>query len=136
MADSLALEVINTRLEPAAAEVTLQHMPDPLTASATDFTLEGQLFGPSGQAYPLAALPSEDGFVRCHAVVPDPAYWSPAAPHLYRAEVQLRHKDAEQSASLSWGFKTLTLSRKALWLNDEPLVLRGVLLKDVPDQPL
>jgi hypothetical protein len=134
MTQALVLEVINTRLESDVAEVTVQYMPDPLTTAAADLSLAGQFIGPTQSSYPLVPLPSEDGFVRCRAAIPTPAFWSPASPNLYRAYVSLTDGESVTSARLDWGFKVLTLKRKAVRLHDEPLHLCGVRLEGYADE--
>lgn len=135
------LEIINTRLDADVAEVTLQHLPDPLHGSTLDLRLEGVLTGPHcvGQetavsTCPLASLPSEDGLVRCRASIPNPANWSPAAPLLYRAEVRLSHEGQVETERLAWGLKTVSFTGKGLWLNGEAYSVRGLLPRDPPHE--
>ena len=63
--------------------------------------------------------------------VHDPLPWSPAAPRLYRLELQLNRDDRliDTSSDL-FGFRTIEARGGRFFLNGEPLYLRGALDQD------
>ncbi|MFO1060584.1 MAG: glycoside hydrolase family 2 TIM barrel-domain containing protein [Dongiaceae bacterium] len=65
------------------------------------------------------------------AAVPAPLPWSPAAPHLYRAELVLEGPGAEPDRLVErFGFRRIEARDRRLWLNGEPFYLRGALDQD------
>lgn len=63
--------------------------------------------------------------------VSKPALWSPDAPNLYRAEVELRRGgELLDRREESFGFRTIETRDGKFFLNGEPLYLRGALDQD------
>jgi hypothetical protein len=80
---------------------------------------------------PLASttLRVENGVARGDLVVPDVRLWSPAAPHCYRAVVQLEGPDGRvvDTVVRPVGFRALRAEGRRLTWNGAPLQVRGVL---------
>src|SRR5262245_12021659 len=68
-----------------------------------------------------------DSHVHFEAVIPDPCFWTPAMPFLYRVAVQSTNKGANESvAERTIGIRPLSVRGKRLLLEGKTWVLRGV----------
>jgi beta-galactosidase len=58
--------------------------------------------------------------------IPDPVYWSPDHPHLYRAEVTITHDGAISDRwSARFGMREFTIRDKKFCLNGKPIYLKA-----------
>jgi hypothetical protein len=105
--------------------------------------LTGKLIGPScryADTLPLTARfidRGPDGPPLAEAIVPEPSYWTPAMPQLYRAELELRQGDeflAEYHRM--FGFRPLGISGSRLRLDGKNWVVRGVRRQQVTAEDL
>jgi hypothetical protein len=97
------------------------------------FKLTGLLTGPECEF--AQTLPARIPFVHCgsdetllaEAFVPDPCFWSPDLPFLYRAELQLHGGQAvagEQNGII--GIRRLGIRDRKLYFEGKRFVLRGI----------
>jgi hypothetical protein len=78
-----------------------------------------------------ASLPAGATTVTLTATVPGPLAWSPDQPHLYRLELQLWEGNSRlDSLEKHFGFRTIEAREGRLFLNGEPIYLRGALDQD------
>jgi len=97
------------------------------------FALRGTLTGPSCQY--SDTLPATSQFVDrgpggpplAEAIVPEPSFWTPEMPHLYRAVVEL-HRAGKIVAQVErlCGFRPLGAAQSRIRLDGKNWVLRGV----------
>lgn len=77
------------------------------------------------------SLPAHDRSATLSVNVTDPLAWSPNSPRLYRLEVSLgRGEEWLDSLAQSLGFRTIEARAGQLFLNGEPIYLRGALDQD------
>src|SRR5436309_1982537 len=103
-------EIATTRYDPTEAELTVTYAPDDPAAVAPGAELRGKFEGPSSAyaetvevAYALRPLPREEDVLRARVIIPEPCFWSPAAPLLYRGTVELwQGGAARERATPSW----------------------------------
>lgn len=109
------------------------------TGSDEQPKLTGTLSGPTCQY--AETLPATYSFVDrgpgqsllAEAVVPDPCFWTPAMPHLYRAKVQLRQADKVLGqVERTFGIRPLGASGRKLIYAGKSWVLRGVAADELP----
>lgn len=123
-----AVHFLDIRLTPLPREGILEveaHLSFTLT---NHFQVDVQLFAPDGQQIHEARL---DEHRSGHLQV-DPAalrLWSPDQPALYRVRAMLRNSQGElvDIMEAMCGFRTIEARNGRLYLNDEPLYLRGAL---------
>ncbi|HMQ53329.1 MAG TPA: glycoside hydrolase family 2 TIM barrel-domain containing protein [Anaerolineae bacterium] len=78
-----------------------------------------------------ASLPAGDQRTMVSVGVTHPLAWSPTEPHLYRLEVGLGHGEAQVDSLVeTFGFRTIEAREGRLFLNGDPLYLRGALDQD------
>jgi hypothetical protein len=131
------------RLDPLEAEVYISVYPEALTSSTQ---VRARLVGPTCPyaatvevAYPLREHRREyesTGIpgVHARAVVPEPNLWTPAAPFLYRAVIELWQRGERcDRRSLSHGFRQIHLVPKGLRLNASLLCVKGAVRSDLPE---
>jgi hypothetical protein len=71
------------------------------------------------------------------AIVPDPCFWSPELPFLYRVEVELRHGDKLVSTTVRMlGIRPLGVLGRKLLFEGKPWVIRGVEQASLPPAEL
>ncbi len=101
--------------------------------------IAGQVYGPHCQyARTLpAATPLRDlgpGSTRlAEAIVPDPCFWTPESPHLYRVEIEI---EGERFVHEEFGIRPLAARGRSLWLAGERIVLRGAVQRDVAERSM
>lgn len=109
------------------------------THAQGDLQLTGSLTGPEC-AY-AATLPATYRLVDrgpgasllAEAVVPEPCYWTPEMPHLYRAEVRLEQRgDVLASTSRPLGLRRLGTNGSSLLLEGERWVVRAAAVGTAP----
>ncbi len=123
-------------LRPALHISALHLAPDAATGSigvavaltqqlSSGATLNATVYGPDGNAVAEAALGAEGkGTVQVAA----PMLWSPDAPNLYSVTVALSEGDAvTHTVTDNCGFRTVEARDGRIYLNGEPVYLRGVL---------
>jgi hypothetical protein len=65
------------------------------------------------------------------AVIPDPCFWTPDLPFLYRAELKVRHDDQTlQSCECIFGIRRLSVRDRSLIFDGKRFVLRAVRLQE------
>src|SRR5262249_20125983 len=127
--------VMDMRLDPAEAEVWFSVYPAALT---TTTQVHGRLMGPACAysttvevAYPLREHKREyeqEGrpHLNHRVIIPEPNFWDPVSPFLYRAVLELwQDKQVCDRSQLTHGLRTLRLGPGGLLWNDRPLRLRG-----------
>jgi hypothetical protein len=123
---------------PAQARVYARwRVGDQFSGDVERLTLAGQLVGPQcefAQTLP-ARIPfvggRSAGALTAEAVVPDPCFWTPELPFLYRAELELRH-GAEKIGTCERLIGIRRLGVRGRWLSFEGkrFVLRGMRCDD------
>jgi hypothetical protein len=129
--------VFHGEASPAEARVYVSLM---LPDAAAPLTLSGVIHGPKSRY--ARTLPSSTRFkgtrrdaeLLAEVILPDPCCWSPAAPYLYTAEVQL-----ESDGHVLWqdtrlfGIRRLGARGQKLYLDAQNWVLRGGFVSDTSD---
>lgn len=73
---------------------------------------------------------SGNGALLLEAVIPDPCFWTPELPFLYRVEIELRHNDQTLAkAQRTIGVRRLGVRGPSLHFEGKRFVLRGVHLQ-------
>jgi hypothetical protein len=97
------------------------------------FKLSGHLTGPECKfAHTLPArIPfmdrGSDGTLLAEAIVPDPCFWTPELPFLYRAELQLNsHQSVVERRDGIVGIRRLGVRGRELYFEGKRFVLRGI----------
>ncbi len=70
---------------------------------------------------------ADAGQQRVEVAIDDPQLWSPASPHLYDVHVELSSADGTDRVRTYTGLRRIEARDGRLWLNGEPLYVRGVL---------
>ena len=103
------------------------------------WSLSGHLVGPNcayADTLPAKFALSDRGpgaGLLAAATVPEPCFWTPDMPHLYRATVELRREDKVlASATRDIGLRTLGAASGKLYYDAKRWVLRGVRMDSVP----
>jgi Glycosyl hydrolases family 2 len=129
------LQVFFGASDPAQARIYAQlELPESLLAHQADLRLSGRLIGPDCEfAHTLPAripIVHRDGSqarLLAEAIVPDPCFWNPELPFLYRAEIQLHQGDRLLA---SWqrtlGIRRLGPRGRCLFFDGKRFVLRGI----------
>lgn len=106
-------------------------------------TLTGQLVGPScayADTLPARFALTDRGpgsAPLAAATVPEPCFWTPDMPHLYRASVELRRgDDVLARATRDIGLRTLGAAGGKLYYDAKRWVLRAVRSESVPPSEL
>jgi len=106
-------------------------------------TLNGQLMGPScayADTLPARFALTDRGpgsAPLAAATVPEPCFWTPDMPHLYRASVELRRGgEVLARATRDIGLRTLGVAGGKLYYDAKRWVLRGVRSTSVPSTEL
>jgi hypothetical protein len=96
------------------------------------FQLSGHLIGPECDfAHTLPArIPfahrGSDNTLLAEAIVPDPCFWTPELPFLYRAELELRDEvESSEKFSQTVGIRRLGVRGRELYFEGKRFVLRG-----------
>ncbi|NEE04767.1 glycoside hydrolase family 2 protein [Phytoactinopolyspora halotolerans] len=76
---------------------------------------------------PVRTRIGDDGAARVFLPVTEPRLWSPANPYLYRVTTELDSSDGTDVVTSYTGLRRVTTDGERLFLNDEPLYVRGVL---------
>ncbi|HYE00212.1 MAG TPA: glycoside hydrolase family 2 TIM barrel-domain containing protein, partial [Alphaproteobacteria bacterium] len=98
-----------------------------------DAALALRIVGPDGATAAAAEIAIAPGATEAalDLAVPAPRLWSPAEPNLYRVEAVLAVGGAmRDEAAETFGFRTIEARHGRLFLNGEPLYLRGALDQD------
>ena len=107
---------------------------DPAERNSSAIRISGQLIGPVCEF--SQTLPAKHQFIEfqgtdrqpaalAQAIVPDPCFWTPELPFLYRAELQL-HIDGEiATVNRIVGIRRLGMRGKSLFFDGKRFVLRG-----------
>ncbi|KQS75199.1 glycosyl hydrolase [Rhizobium sp. Leaf384] len=111
------LDIRATLSQPVAAVLTL---------TVTD---------PAGALVATETVHATTGVAAHTLQIQTPAAWSPDAPNLYRAQLSLQPEGASPDAAAdervsTFGFRSFVARDGYLWLNDQPLYLRGALDQD------
>jgi len=120
---------IRSSLETGQVRVRLVFA-EPLKALSA---IELRMFAPGGQLVQEVAHPVEEGQSELESVcqLHDVRPWSPAFPALYRLEaIVKRQGKAVEKLDQTFGFRTIETREGRLFLNGEPLYLRGALDQD------
>lgn len=95
--------------------------------------LTGRLHGPHNRlARTLCAtvpleFAGDQGGLLARASLPDPCYWSPESPHLYRVHVELSRGDQVLARAERWlGIRPLGIRHTSLLFANKPWVPRGL----------
>lgn len=130
MIDLEQLEVFSGHMTASEAYLYVR-MPD--LGGGGSWSLVGALEGPAcrhAATLPLKVPVLDLGAgptLLARAIVPDPSFWSPEMPSLYRLSLELRdHGETTQTTELDYGFRLLGASRQNLILENRRWVMRGV----------
>lgn len=133
------IEVRDGPLIPAQAEVWIRVEAEWQTL-ATE--LRGRLMGPRCPfastvevAYPLRTPPSnrgpEDSALSRRVVIPEACLWEPVSPFLYQGPIELWQDGRKcDQVTISHGLRSFQLRERGLFVNGQPLTLRGRRLAD------
>jgi hypothetical protein len=112
-------------------------------AIAEGYQLSGTLTGPNciyGETLPATARfvdRGPGGPPLAEAIIPEPCFWTPQMPQLYRARLQLRHDETVAAeVDRSFGIRPLGASGSRLRLDGKTWVVRGVTKNDLPTEEL
>lgn len=101
-------------------------------ARAEDWALLN-IVDPQGMSVVSSRIPLAEGDTRAtlSVTIVSPLAWSPDQPHLYRLEVYLgRGEEGLDTLAQQFGFRTIEAKEGRLFLNGEPIYLRGALDQD------
>src|SRR5688572_12948569 len=109
MVPSFEIDVFHGQLSPHAAQIyaRIEGLP-----GGKEWTISGRVRGP--ECRHAKTLPTNHTFVDlgagatllARATVPDPCFWSPDLPALYRVTLELRqHNDVVQTAEREFGMR-------------------------------
>lgn len=96
-------------------------------------SIDLRIFGPDGHLAAEAVHPVEDTQPEFEAVfqLQDVHAWSPGSPALYRLEAVIKRRgEAVEKVEETFGFRTIETRDGRLFLNSQPLYLRGALDQD------
>jgi hypothetical protein len=120
------LHIVRVRLTPAPATATIDLAVTLSAALPEKARLVATVFDPAGGEVASAVLDSS-GRGQAQLTAP-PALWSPEHPNLYTVETALLVAGAEQhTVRATCGFRTVEARGGRIFLNGEPIYLRGVL---------
>lgn len=102
--------------------------------SAAAATVSVDIYDPAGKLYssihqPVATLKSASAQVyTLRADIRQPALWSAETPRLYTVLLTLKDKQGQVLETLSskFGFRKVEIKDSRLWVNGEPVLLKGV----------
>jgi hypothetical protein len=129
------LEVFFGASDPAQARIYAQlQLPDALRFDEAGLRLNGRLIGPECEfahtlpaRIPIIHRDASQMTLLAEAIVPDPCFWTPELPFLYRAEIQLQRGD---ELLASWqrtvGIRRLGARGRFLFFEGKRFVLRGI----------
>jgi hypothetical protein len=126
-----SLELFHGEATPAEARVYAR-LPRKQKIDGATIELAGNLIGPSCEF--AQTLPARIPFVQhrlddrllAEAIVPDPCFWTPDLPFLYRAELELRAGgDPAGKIDQTAGIRRLGVRGKSLFFEGKRFVLRG-----------
>jgi len=127
-----SLELFHGEATPAEARVYAR-LPNSEVFGDTQIEIAGNLIGPSCDfAHTLPArIPfvqrRSDARLLAEAVIPDPCFWVPELPFLYRAELELRAGGAPAATINQFvGIRRLGIRGKSLFFDGKRFVLRGI----------
>ncbi|MDP0496329.1 MAG: glycoside hydrolase family 2 TIM barrel-domain containing protein [Verrucomicrobiota bacterium JB024] len=82
----------------------------------------------ASSALPEEAVEMDSTGAHMALLVPDPQTWSPDAPHLHQLDVLMRGENGKvvDRRSVRFGLRQVKAHGGKLWLNGEPLILKGV----------
>jgi len=130
---SKSLELFHGEASPAEARIYARVAAESEVSNLrSQMSLTGQLIGPTCDF--ARTLPARIPFIQrykdeqllAEAIIPDPCFWTPELPFLYRAEVELR-RGSEVLAEWSriTGIRRLGVRGKSLFFEGKRFVLRG-----------
>lgn len=125
----LDLVVVNHRLDPVATELRVYVKLADITPATQ---IRGQFLGPRCAyastieiAYPLKEV-SRGDYLEFQARIPEPSWWDPESPFLYKGVLQLWQEDAMcDHAAIHHGIRRVQLTPKGLRVNGLQYLLRG-----------
>src|SRR5262245_11678851 len=99
-----------------------------------DLEIRGRLVGPTCPysttvevSYPVRMLPNAKDALRGRVVIPEPSWWDPTSPFLYRGRVELWQRGAMlDSANVQHGLRAAQLKPEGLLWNGKRLLLCAV----------
>jgi hypothetical protein len=121
--------VMNHRLDPHETDLRILVEVEYLTPTTE---IKGRLMGPRNVhaatieiAYPLKEIERGEQ-ISLRAIIPEPSWWEPKLPFLYRGPLELWQDGAFcERVQIRHGINRLQLSTKGLRLNGKPLVIQG-----------
>ncbi len=120
-----AVYIRQVRLTPQPAAATVDIVALLSGDLPSGATLQAEVFDPNGQSVAQVTLDAAgQGKAQLN---PAPALWSPDAPNLYRVEVRLEGAGAPDQLAATCGFRTVEARDGRIYLNGEPVYLRGAL---------
>jgi hypothetical protein len=137
---------LTSRLQPAQADIRIAVAPE---GSTKDVELRGKLVGPRclyastvEVAYPFRPIPADA--LDCHAerlnmrvTIPEPSFWEPATPFLYKGHLELwQNGHRTDQRRLQTGLRQLQLGPSGLRLNGRPFFIRGAECSNVSHEHL
>jgi hypothetical protein len=131
-----SIRIFDARLDAAEADICISVYPENLTSTTQ---IRGRLTGPRCPyastvevAYGLREHSREyesTGYphITMRAIIPEPNFWEPQTPFLYRGPVELWQKGQLcDTVQISHGLRTLEFGQRGLRVNGHPLILRGI----------
>jgi beta-galactosidase len=105
---------------PSPAYSVVLDLLDPDGAPVAGYPFDLGPLGPIG--------PGEERVLEGAQIVSDPLLWSAEAPHTYLASLRLVGADgrAADARELVWGFREVRVADGRLWVNGQPVLIKGV----------
>jgi beta-galactosidase len=126
---SLERVLIDTRVEPGRATVSVSARLFNATALGGDLRMETRVVDPAGKVVDSSEkslAPWTGAQPIATFAVPTPALWSPKTPHLYTCAVTLKSTHGEHHAEERFGLRYFEFPKHGVFqLNGEKLFLRG-----------
>jgi hypothetical protein len=117
-----------------------------LEASEPDVEFRGRLVGPTCAyantieiSYPVRVLPREsaESPLRGRVVIPEPSWWDPISPFLYRGQIELWRAGAMlDRATVRFGLRSVQLKPDGLFWNGKRLILEALDRSDLLESEL
>ena len=133
-----SLELILGEASPIEARVYARVARD----SDNSMRLTGLIVGPEcAYAHTLTSTVSfrprrGEREIMAEALVPDPCFWTPETPYLYRVNIDLEHGGCREHAERLFGIRPLGAKGRDLIFASRRWVLRGVSQAAAPNQDL
>jgi hypothetical protein len=145
MVERLDIDVFHGELSAHAARIYVRAVGLP---GGKEWSIAGRVRGPECRYartlptnHPLTDLGAGE-LLLAQATIPDPCFWSPELPALYRVSIELRRRTIGGNEEVAWreerelGLRWLGPRGKSLYLEGKRWVLRGIGRQCVGEVPL